>query len=419
MVRSSWWSSRTALQTLLSLIFGVIFIQLAVLALFFSAYNRLWHPVTSQHIQKQVVRSIRLASVITPSQLSAHLNMLRGRGFHFTLVDAPDPKAEVIPMVDTGLIERAIARQYPRFSFSVLLPQNQWLVVRGRYAVHPMKWVGFVLINAVLLITLIALCWWSVRRLAMPWRGFVEAVQRFGVDVRSPGMVDGGSREMREVAKAFNEMQARIQRLLDDRSQMLAAISHDLRTPVTRLRLRLEQWQDSAQTLKAQADLNEIEHMVTSILAFARDYTRNEAMEQLDLAALLETLCNDFSDMGKPVQFATSIKRLPVLGREAALRRMFANLIDNAVKYGQSAQVELSQQDGTNIIKITDQGPGIEQSLHEKIFQPFFRVDTARSSEVSGTGLGLTVARDIVHAHGGEIRLFNLPQGGLQVVIIL
>jgi signal transduction histidine kinase len=214
-------------------------------------------------------------------------------------------------------------------------------------------------------------------------------------------------------------MQDRVRRLLHDRTQMLAAISHDLRTPITRLQLRAEYLQGTNQYDKAIADLKEMENMISSILSFARDHVRSENMERFDLNALLQTLCDDLADVGSHVVYHSELQRMPYFGRIVALKRAINNLIENAVKYGDRAEVSLKQTDKELQIRISDEGPGIPQDQLEKVFAPFYRVDTARSPKKSGTGLGLAVARDIIRAHGGEIRLYNREPHGLTAVISL
>ena len=259
---------------------------------------------------------------------------------------------------------------------------------------------------------------WAARRVTVPLGRFAEAAGRFGTDVNAPPMAEAGPSEIVLAARAFNQMQERIQRLVDDRTRMLAAIAHDLRTVLTRLRLRAELIDDAEQQGKAIADLDAMAIMLDETLAFARDDSVGEARQEVDLAAFVRTLCDDLADAGQPVQYLGP-DRLRFACRPVALRRALANLIDNAVKYGREAEVGLQADRDTVRLTIEDRGPGIPAAAREQVFQPFFRLEPSRSRATGGTGLGLAVARTIVHRHGGEITLDERPGGGLAVRITL
>jgi signal transduction histidine kinase len=259
---------------------------------------------------------------------------------------------------------------------------------------------------------------WAARRVTVPLGRFVQAAGRLGTDVSAPPMAEVGPSEIVQAARAFNQMQERIQRLVDDRTRMLAAVAHDLRTVLTRLRLRAELIDDAEQQGKAIGDLDAMAIMLDETLAFARDDSAGEAREDVDLAALLRSLCDDLADAGHPVQYFGP-DRLRFACRPVALRRALTNLIDNAVKYGRAAEVGLQTERDTIRLTIEDRGPGIPAAAREQVFQPFFRLDPSRSRATGGTGLGLAVARTIVHRHGGEIALDDRPGGGLVVRITL
>ena len=252
----------------------------------------------------------------------------------------------------------------------------------------------------------------------MPLGRFAQAAGRLGTDVNAPPMAEAGPSEIVQAARAFNQMQERIQRLVDDRTRMLAAIAHDLRTVLTRLRLRAELIDDAEQQRKAIADLDAMATMLDETLAFARDDGAGEARQDVDLAALVRSLCDDLADVGQPVHYLGP-DRLRFACRPVALRRALANLIDNAVKYGREAEVGLQTERDTIRLTIEDRGPGISAAAREQVFQPFFRLEPSRSRATGGTGLGLAVARTIVHRHGGEIALDDRPGGGLIVRVTL
>jgi signal transduction histidine kinase len=259
---------------------------------------------------------------------------------------------------------------------------------------------------------------WAARRVTVPLGSFAQAASRLGTDVSAPPMAETGPSEIVQAARAFNQMQERIQRLVDDRTRMLAAIAHDLRTVLTRLRLRAELIDDTEQQGKAIADLDAMAAMLDETLAFARDDSAGEARQDVDLAALVRSLCDDLADAGQPVHYLGPDRwRFPC--RPVALRRAMANLIDNAVTYGRVAEVGLQGDRVAVRLTIEDRGPGIPAAAREQVFQPFFRLEASRSRATGGTGLGLAVARTVVHRHGGEIILDDRPGGGLVVRVTL
>jgi signal transduction histidine kinase len=259
---------------------------------------------------------------------------------------------------------------------------------------------------------------WLVWRSSRPLAVLAAAAERLGVDVNAPPVAEDGPVDVRMAAKAFNGMQRRLRGFVEDRTQMLAAISHDLRTPITRLRLRAEFMEDEEQRTKTLADLDEMEAMIAATLSFAREDALREPRTGLDLAALLQTLCDDAADAGRAVAYSGP-DHLAFQGRPLALKRAFANLIDNAVKYGGKADVALSRTDGWAVATVVDAGPGLPDEETEKVFDPFHRVERSRSRDTGGTGLGLAVVRSAVRAHGGEVALANRPEGGLLATVRL
>lgn len=302
---------------------------------------------------------------------------------------------------------------------SVRLPDASWLNFAAPLGQPASFWSARVVLSvAVMVLAVIALTIWAVRRFAAPLTTFAKAAERLGRDVNASPLPEGGPREVRRVTLAFNEMQRRIRRFVEDRTQMVAAISHDLRTPITRLRLRAEFVEDHEQREKMLADLDDMERMISSTLSFASEDAAGEPPETVDLTALLQSICDDLADTGRAVEFRGE-GRLPYRCRPVALRRAFANLIENAVTYGGRARVAAVAKDDGIFVRIDDEGPGIPEEDKEKVFRPFYRLDESRSRETGGTGLGLSVARTVVRAHGGNIELTNRPEGGLRVEVTL
>jgi signal transduction histidine kinase len=234
---------------------------------------------------------------------------------------------------------------------------------------------------------------------------------------------EDGPDEVARAAVAFNTMARRISRFVSDRTFLLTAIGHDLRTPITRLRLRSEFIDDDELRAKFLADLAELDGMVAATLAFGRDTADQEPAVQLDLAALLRTVLDEaadaWPDQAEVFRFRGP-EHLTIHGRMMMLKRAFANLVGNAMKYGGAARVELGQpQGGAVSITIEDDGPGIPPDLLERVFDPFYRVEGSRNRETGGTGLGLPIARNIFRAHGGDVVLANRAGGGARAVVTL
>ncbi|MFV2091703.1 MAG: ATP-binding protein [Hyphomicrobiales bacterium] len=303
---------------------------------------------------------------------------------------------------------------------SLPLPDQSWL----NFAVpvmppKPFWTLRFGLSLAVMLLAVAILSALVVHNLTKPLAVFAAAAQRLGVDVNAPPLPEGGPSEVRQATRAFNEMQDRIRRFVEDRTQMIAAISHDLGTPITRMRLRAEFVDDQEQQNKMLADLDDMEKMVFSALAFARDEAAHEPGAAVDLATLLQRVCDNARDTGMAVDLNIGEATVPFHCRPVALRRAIGNLVDNAVKYGGRARVSLANEANAIVVIIDDDGPGIAVARREDVFKPFHRLEASRSRETGGTGLGLTVARTIIRAHGGDIALSNRAEGGLRVEIKL
>jgi signal transduction histidine kinase len=258
----------------------------------------------------------------------------------------------------------------------------------------------------------------TARRLARPIRQFAHASERLGVDLTAPPLAVRGPQELRATIQAFNRMQDRLRRFLDDRTQMLAAISHDLRAPLARLRLRAELVADGEQQRKMFDDLDVMNAMIDSTLAFARDDSRQEPRRLVDIGVLVGDICEDVADTGGKASCAVS-RGVDVPCRPTQVRRAVANLIDNAVKYGSAARVRIERDGDRVLIVVDDDGPGIPADEQERVFAPFYRLEAARDPGKAGVGLGLSVARTVAREHGGDVGLRNRSGGGLSAVIEL
>ncbi|OAN51072.1 two-component sensor histidine kinase [Paramagnetospirillum marisnigri] len=307
----------------------------------------------------------------------------------------------------------------PALRIAVRLNDGSWLNVLAPFEFGDSLWrPRFVLPLLLALVLVTAAALWAVRKATLPFAAFAAAAERLGVDVAAPPLKEDGPREVRQAAQAFNIMQGRIARMVQDRTQMLAAISHDLKTPITRLRLRAEFMEDDEQRTKMLADLEEMEAMIAATLAFARDDATSEPRIRLDLAAMVQGMADDLEDLGTRCTY-DGPSSLVIEARPAALKRALGNLVDNAIKYGGCARLALTRGGGEITLTINDDGPGIPEADFERVFAPFVRLEASRSRDTGGSGLGLAVARAAIRAHGGDIRLANRPEGGLRVTVSL
>jgi len=270
----------------------------------------------------------------------------------------------------------------------------------------------------ILLGTVIALSLIAVRWVTGPLSALATAAEKLGEDINRAPLPETGPSEAQRAARAFNTMQRRLARFIADRTRIFTAMSHDLKTPITRLRLRAEMLDDATLRSKFAKDLEEMESMVTQTLDFMRDANTQETVQRVDVMALLESMQTDYQDTGSRVEIEGSVA-LPYPGRPLALRRCLTNLVDNAIRYGGRAAIRLEDSADTLTIRILDDGPGIQEDELEQAFEPFFRSEASRSRETGGTGLGLGIARNIARAHGGDLALRNRPEGGLEATLTL
>lgn len=271
---------------------------------------------------------------------------------------------------------------------------------------------------AVLLAAVIAVSLVAVRWVTRPLRTFADTAEELGRNIHRPALEERGPNEVARAARALNTMQSRLIAYLDDRTRVLAAMSHDLKTPITRLRLRAELLEDSALKSKIAADLEETQSMVDGALDYLRGAARDEAVKPVDVTALLESLQADMRVLGSEVTIEGAAAK-PLRAKPQALKRCVWNLLDNAVKYGARARIAVDD-DGRRLrIRVLDEGPGIPAAEMDKVFKPFYRVESSRNRATGGTGLGLSIAKGIAEDHGGSLELGNRAEGGLEATLVL
>jgi len=451
-------------RTILVLLLGLVLSQLAVVLVFSLNHSELTARLGGQQVAERIAQAVQIVNRTPNGQRLDTVMAMGDPGFRIGWgaepvvrlgreADAEDGQDALqlhahlqAHLESREILVRAMSRRSERFASSdfpspnsgpnsgpspgpgfvspeghrellvaVRLDDNSWLNFVTHMAPHEsFLHVPFLVPLLVGLLVLVVLSVLAVRTAAQPLAVMEAAAQRLGRDVYAPPVPVSGPREVRSAASAFNEMQMRLRRFIDDRTQMVAAISHDLRTPITRLKLRAEFIDDEEQRAKVLADLDEMEAMIASTLAFARDDAAREMRQPFDLAEMLQDLCGEFASV------YDGPDHLLVNAGPLSLKRTFANLLGNAKKYAGSSCLTLERRGGDHVVAILDDdGPGIPETEMEKVFAPFYRVEASRNRETGGTGLGLAVARSAVRAHGGDIALANRPEGGLRITVTL
>lgn len=293
---------------------------------------------------------------------------------------------------------------FGEFAAALKQPDGRWTVVRASPEPFPTDWQRRMLLVVLIAFAVVApAAFLFARRITAPLKRFSEAAERLGRDPQAPPVTLSGPAEIGVAAEAFNNMQARVKRYIDDRTAMVGAISHDLRTPLARIRFKLE-GAESGLKDSVLGDVAQMEQMIQGVLAFIRDESTPRRREKLDLLSLVECVADDAALVGQDVEIVRS-ETLQVEGDAVALQRLFVNLVDNAVKYGGQARIGLSREGDLAVVKIADAGPGLAPEDLERAFQPFFRADPSRNVDSGGIGLGLPIARSTARAHGGDVEL--------------
>ena len=298
------------------------------------------------------------------------------------------------------------------FDAAVLQPDGKWKVIRPERGIGLSSWQQrLVLVFVLSTLAMAPAAYIVARRLSAPIRLFTDAAERLGRDPRAPPLSLKGSAEIVVAVKAFNDMQERLRRYVEDRTAMVGAIAHDLRTPLTRLRFRIESAPEEARG-KMAGDIDQMEEMISAALTFVRDTSRPGERTRLELSSLLESVCDEMAETG----FDTEVERgekVVLTGDPIALRRLFTNLLENAVKFGDRARARVYSDEANAFVEIEDDGPGIPPDELERVFDPFYRREPSRSRQTGGAGLGLAVVRSVARGHGGDVALINRPGGGL------
>ncbi|WP_372840837.1 ATP-binding protein [Phaeovulum sp.] len=330
----------------------------------------------------------------------------------------PAPPPANLPAMRTMHEVMMAERAEPmEMSLSIQLANDEWLNVRTLFDRPELQVTSQWLLPLALMalaVALIALV--TARRVVGPMRALASGADRLGRGLETDPLPLSGPTEVRETTLAFNRMQERLTRFVSERTHLLAAISHDLRSPLTAMRLRLELLDQSDDTERLHALVDEMQAMVEATLAFARGAAQSEPSATVDLTAVLADLAADAG--ADKASFSPAVPIIATL-RPTAMNRALRNLIDNAIRYAGKAEITLTREPDAACITIADSGPGLPDDQLEAVFEPFARFEASRSRDTGGAGLGLAIARTIVQAHGGEVHLRNRPEGGLEAVVHL
>ncbi len=383
-----------------------------------SGRGGVWTRRTQQFFPSQYIFVRLPLSPDFESTLKQQLQATLGTAYRVTITPTADAAKTAIP-VPTPFFEPRDGSGVQLYDIAVGFPDGDSAVFRIGHLPRGAPLSRNLFMNlALLVVVLVIALYVTARSITRPLSNLVRAAEGVGRNVRQPKLEEKGARELRDAAHAFNTMQDRLHRYLDSRTRVLAAMSHDLKTPLTRLRLQVETaLEDPAIQARFSKELDEMEGMVRGALALFRGLDDDEALAPIDINALLATLRSEFTEMGSEVTVEGRAAQ-PFTGKPQALKRCLTNLIANAVKFGIRARI-LVEDGAALIIRVRDDGPGIPPEELERVFEPFYRIESSRNRDTGGTGLGLSIARDVAQAHGGSLVARNLPTGGLEALLVL
>ncbi|MDR6927616.1 HAMP domain-containing sensor histidine kinase [Pseudomonas sp. BE134] len=413
------------LASRLSLIFliGLILAQaLSFGAQYYERYESAKNTMLG-NLETDVSTSIAILDRLPAAERMSWLKQLDRRNYRYLLDEGSPGEAMRDTPIAVTSIKDAIGKDYPmtvsdipgpikHFQVHLKLSDGSPVTIDVRPSMVPLSpWLPFVLLGQ--LAVLIACTWLAVRIAIRPLTRLAQAVETLDPNAHAVHLDEKGPIEVAHAAKAFNSMQARIAAYLKERMQLLAAISHDLQTPITRMKLRAEFMDDSTEKDKLWSDLGEMEHLVREGVAYARSiHGATEESRRTDLDSFLDSLVFDYQDMGKDVQLSGKSGAV-IDTRPHALRRVLVNLTDNALKFAGAAELKVERKNGSLSVTVMDRGPGIAEEELAHVMEPFYRVENSRNRSTGGTGLGLAIAQQLATAIGGSLRLSNREGGGL------
>ncbi|MGH8728508.1 MAG: ATP-binding protein [Burkholderiales bacterium] len=414
-------------RMVLILVLGLVLAQALGFVIHRFDRERMFLKSNAAQTAQRISDIVSLLDQLSPASREKVIAILNTRRWSANLSNAP-LSLSTLPQ-DSGLAEferavkpllssrqHSVGAQQGTYSVAAQLAGGGWVTLgyRRDAIIVPdvLLWTWLALAIVIVIVTLIA-----ARSVTRPLSVLANAAEALGRDIERPSLSENGPSEVKRAAHAFNTMQTRIRRFITDRARTFTAMSHDLKTPITRMRLRAEMLESPALKAKFIADLDEMQSMVDSSLAFMRGI-EDEASNRVDVGALLESLKYDHEEIGHSVIIEGGAMA-PYCGKPLALKRLLNNLISNAVQYGGIATVVVADDSQELQIRVCDCGPGIPEADLEQVFEPFYRLETSRNRGSGGTGLGLSIARNIARLHGGDIVLANLRDGGLEATLTL
>lgn len=418
------WPTTLLARAMLLVVLGMALAQLLTYAAIRHERGQTLMNLMLSGVERDIASSVAILDRLPAQERAAWFQRLERPNYSFALegsVDTPPPTApalarfaEVVaqalqpfPVLAVGQIGQSDAVR-----MQLRLSDGSMLYVLARRVPMPVAdWVTWLLLAQLLVLALCA--WAGMRLVTRPLARLAQAADRLGPDLRPSPVAESGPAEVAQAARAFNAMQRRIAGTVQERMQILAAISHDLQTPITRMRLRVDLADDLPDADRFRDDLEAMRTLVHEGVSYAKTLQgSDEPLRRLDLDALLRSLVNDYADTGRPVTL-TGEAGIAIATRPQALRRILTNLVDNALKYGERAEVGVRLQDGAVLVEVCDAGPGIPEDQLAAVLQPFYRLEASRNRETGGTGLGLAIAHQLALSLGGALALRNRPEGGL------
>jgi signal transduction histidine kinase len=368
-------------------------------------------------------RAARVTFGVEPPELAAHEPGSNAAAFHDLLLEDLGQQWPVAVEVAPTQLPPDANSSEPRdgyaFKVRARLSDGTWVGFAFQELRRLPRWPRRGTQNMlVMLVVLSLLSFVAMRWVTRPLHRLAQAAEDLGRDINRPPLPETGPREVQRAARAFNSMQERLSRYIRTRTGILAAMSHDLKTPITRLRLRAELLEHPETREKFVRDLAEMENMVNSTLGYMRGLDDREALRAIDVRALAEALAADAEELGQPFR-VTGQPMAPFIGKSEGLKRCIQNLLDNALRYGRDVELAIEDSAEALAVVIRDRGPGVPEDQLERVFEPFYRLEGSRNPSTGGTGLGLSIARNIAQSMGGEVTLRNLPEGGLEARLVL
>ncbi|MGF6753555.1 sensor histidine kinase [Paraburkholderia sp. GAS42] len=434
MTRAQWpgWPGTLFARLILILFLGLMLAQVLSFSLTLSERDDAFSTMMTGYINREVSISVAFLDHLPPDERAKWLPRLARRTYGFILgpgVAGPSPETRLstaVAAITGGLDNRypltinAVPGLQEHLQVHLRLSDGSPLTIdyRPLPGIPVSPWLPLMMLGQLIVLGVCA--WFAVRLATRPLKLLAQAADTLGPDMKTTRLAESGPTEVAHAAKAFNAMQDRISTYMTERIQILAAISHDLQTPITRMRLRADLMDDSALQPKFQQDLREMEALVREGVTYARTlHGAVEAPLRIDPDALLESLVSDYTDAGQAVTLQGKIGT-PLLARPQALHRVLGNLVDNALKFSGASEIVVdTSQTGHVTIAVLDRGPGIPAEEIDAVFQPFYRVEASRNRDSGGTGLGLAIARQLALAMNATLSLHNRVGGGLEARLTL